>query len=317
MGDRTRLIVISNLHNPSGALVEENVLRELGALAAERNAHILIDEVYIDSAVPPRRSAAHLGPEFVCTNSLTKVYGLSGLRCGWILAEPELAERMWRLNDLFGVNQAHQAERLACIAFEHLDAINAGNADMLASNRARWNIFVEGRDDLTCAQAEHGITAFPRWAGGDTEHLAAHLRGRYDTAIVPGRWFEMPEHFRVGFGLSQRRFRRGPGPAQGRAGRPSMNREAGLRILPPAGRGEPLPDHRARIPEPLHLARRRRPVRPGDRRGRQHRDAAPVRAGSDARADGRARRGGGARRDQDDRPVQHQGEERHRLVARR
>ena len=71
------------------------------------------------------RSAATAGarsisaPEFVATNSLTKVYGLSGLRCGWILAEPELAERMWRLNDLFGVNQAHPAERLACIAFEH------------------------------------------------------------------------------------------------------------------------------------------------------------------------------------------------------
>ena len=209
MDDQTRLIVISNLHNPSGALVEEDVLQELGKLAAERNAHILIDEVYIDSATPPRRSAAHLGPKFVCTNSLTKVYGLSGLRCGWILAEPELAERMWRLNDLFGVNQAHQAERLACIAFEHLDAINAGNADMLASNRARWNIFVEGRDDVTCSQAEHGITAFPHWAGGDTEHLAAHLRGRYDTAIVPGCWFDMPEHFRVGFGLSNDDFGEG------------------------------------------------------------------------------------------------------------
>jgi aspartate/methionine/tyrosine aminotransferase len=197
---KTRLIVLTNLHNPSGVLIEDDVLHELAALAAKHEARVLIDEVYLDSAVPPRRSAAHLGPEFVCTNSLTKVYGLSGLRCGWILAEPELAERMWRLNDLFGVNQAHQAERLACIAFEHLDEINADNTQMLERNRVILNDFLSSRDDLECAPAEHGITVFPRWCGGDTDRLDAHLRDRYDTAVVAGRWFEMPDHFRVGLG---------------------------------------------------------------------------------------------------------------------
>ena len=97
---------------------------------------MLVDEVYLDSAVPPRPTSALLGPQFVVTSSLTKVYGLSGLRCGWILAEPELAERMWRLNDLFGVNQPHQSEMLSCFAFDHLDEIAAGNAERLAANRA-------------------------------------------------------------------------------------------------------------------------------------------------------------------------------------
>jgi aspartate/methionine/tyrosine aminotransferase len=129
------------------------------------------------------------------------VYGLSGLRCGWILAEPELAERMWRLNDLFGVNQAHPAERLACIAFEHIDRVIGDTPAMLARNRAVFNHFVASRADVECAPAEHGITAFPLWAGGDTQRLDDHLRERYDTAFVGGRWFEMPDHFRVGFGL--------------------------------------------------------------------------------------------------------------------
>jgi aspartate/methionine/tyrosine aminotransferase len=206
---RTRLIVLTNLHNPSGALVDDKVLAELGALAAARNARVLIDEVYLDSAAAPRRSAAHLGPEFVITNSLTKVYGLSGLRCGWIIAEPNLAERMWRLNDLFGVNQAHQAERLACIAFDHLDEINGENPQMLARNRTLWNEFVADFDDLECMVAEHGITVFPRWRGGDTEQLATLLRERYDTAVVPGCWFEMPDRFRVGLGLSTEIFEEG------------------------------------------------------------------------------------------------------------
>jgi aspartate/methionine/tyrosine aminotransferase len=197
MSDRTRLVVITNLHNPSGALASEDELRSIGQLGAR----ILVDEVYLDSAVPAPSSAVHLGPEFVCTNSLTKVYGLSGLRCGWILAEPELTERMWRLNDLFGVNQAHPAERLACIAFERIDEVIGGNPDLLARNRHRWNAFAESRDDLDCIPANHGITAFPRWRGGDTHRLDALLRERYDTSVVPGRWFEMPDHFRVGFGV--------------------------------------------------------------------------------------------------------------------
>jgi hypothetical protein len=198
MSDHTRLIVVTNLHNPSGALAEEDELRAIASLGAR----VLVDEVYLDAAAPPQRSAVHLGPEFVITNSLTKVYGLSGLRCGWILAEPELAERMWRLNDLFGVNQAHPAERLACIAFEHIDDVLGDNTAMLQRNRELFNEFVVSRDDAECMPAEHGITAFPRWAGGDTQRLDDHLRARYDAAVVPGRWFEMPEHFRIGFGLA-------------------------------------------------------------------------------------------------------------------
>ncbi|MEO8455444.1 MAG: pyridoxal phosphate-dependent aminotransferase [Sphingomicrobium sp.] len=206
MSDRTRVIILTNLHNPSGALAIEPELRAIGDHARQNGAHVLIDEVYLDSAVPPRRSAVHLGPEFVCTNSLTKVFGLSGLRCGWIFAEPELAERMWRLNDLFGVNQAHPAERLACVAFEHIDQVLGETPTTLARNRTLFNDFVGSREDIECMVAEHGITAFPHWAGGDSDKLDALLRERYDTAVVPGRWFEMPHHFRVGFGLSSDHF---------------------------------------------------------------------------------------------------------------
>ena len=209
LSDKTRLSVITNLHNPSSTLASEDELQRIGELAASVEARVLVDEVYLDAAVPPRRSAVHLGAEFICTNSLTKVYGLSGLRCGWILAQPELTEPMWRLNDLFGVNQAHPAERLACIAFEHIDEVTGDNKAMLKRNRDRWNRFVGSRDDVECMPAEHGITAFPRWAGGSTERLDSKLRERYDMAVVPGRWFEMPEHFRVGFGLASEDFEEG------------------------------------------------------------------------------------------------------------
>ena len=199
LSPRTRLIVITNLHNPSSMLAQEADLRSVAALAASVGARVLVDEVYLDSSVPPRRSCVHLGPEFVATSSLTKVYGLSGLRCGWILAEPALAQRMWRLNDLFGVNQAHPAERLACIAFDRIAEVLGDTAALLQENRKTFNQFIGSRSDLECFPAEHGITAFPRWRGGDTQRLDDHLRYRFDTSVVPGRWFEMPNHFRVGF----------------------------------------------------------------------------------------------------------------------
>ena len=197
---RTRLIVVTNLHNPTGALTSEQELTEIGRIAADVGAHVLVDEVYLDSAAPPRPTSALIGPQFIVTSSLTKVYGLSGLRCGWILATPELAERIWRLNDLFGVNQPHQSETLSCFALSHLDEVTAGSAERLAYNRSIFNDFAASRDDIECMKAEHGITVFPRWTGGDTEPLNALLRSKYDASIVPGRWFEYPDRFRAGLG---------------------------------------------------------------------------------------------------------------------
>ena len=46
--------------------------------------------------------------------------------------------------------------------------------------------------------AQYGLTAFPRWTGGDTQRLDDLLRAQFDTGIVPGRWFEMPDRFRIG-----------------------------------------------------------------------------------------------------------------------
>ncbi len=199
----TRLILLTNLHNPSGVLAGEPELRRIGQLAEAVGARILVDEVYLDSAFADSpRSCAHLGPSFISTSSLTKVYGLSGLRCGWILAEPALAEKMWRLNELFGVAQAHQAERLGCIALANLGDIAAGTRELLERNHALANAFLASRDDLDCLPVSTGITIFPRRRGGDADRLHAVLRGKYETSIVPGRWFGAPDHFRIGLGLA-------------------------------------------------------------------------------------------------------------------
>lgn len=198
--ERTRVILITNLHNPTSNLADEATLRAIGDIAARVGAHVVVDEVYLDAALPPQRTSAWLGDRFVVTSSLTKCFGLSGIRCGWIIAEPELAERIWRLNELFGVAQSHAAERLALVAFEHLGEIAKSNAELLRRNRALANVFFESRDDIECVPMTGGITAFPRLRHSDVDALNRLLRERYDTSIVPGRFFGAPDRFRMGIG---------------------------------------------------------------------------------------------------------------------
>jgi aspartate/methionine/tyrosine aminotransferase len=199
----TRLIIITNLHNPSSASVEESALKQVGEMARRISARVLVDEVYLEvvSVQAPHlavRSAFHLGSEFIVTGSLTKAYGLSGLRCGWILADPELTRKIWRLNDLFGVIPAHPAERLSVMALESLESIAGRARSLLATNRLLLDPFLDARDDLDCVRPEFGTVVFPRLKSGKVDQLCVLLREKYETTVVPGRFFEMPDHFRLG-----------------------------------------------------------------------------------------------------------------------
>jgi aspartate/methionine/tyrosine aminotransferase len=207
----TKLIIITNLHNPSNSLADDDTLREIGELARRVGARVLVDEVYLDSAFDAApRSSFRFGEHFVATSSLTKAYGLSGLRCGWIVASPELAEQMWRLNDLFGVMQPHPAERLSVVALAHLDQIAASSRALLAINRPLFNEFLASRaGDLAAPPSEHGTVSFPRLLAGDPERLCALLAEKYETSLVPGKFFEEPQHFRIGLALEPDIFREG------------------------------------------------------------------------------------------------------------
>jgi aspartate/methionine/tyrosine aminotransferase len=198
---RTRMIVITNLHNPSGVRTADATLRLVGEIAQSLGAHVLVDEVYREACFDtPWQTAFHLGSNFIATGSLTKAYGLSGLRCGWVLAAPALAERMWRLNDLFGVMAPHPAELLSVVALDHLPQIAARAKKILDTNRAILKSFLDSRTDLVTIWPEAGTVAFPQVAGGRADTLCQLLRDKYETAVVPGRFFDAAEHFRIGIG---------------------------------------------------------------------------------------------------------------------
>ena len=161
---------------------------------------MLIDEVYLDAAPGERRpsiSARISSPPIASPRSTVS----AACAADGSSPEPELAERIWRLNELFGVSQPHADERLCCLALARLEEIDAGNAERIARNRDIAADFFARRDDIDWSPTRYGLTAFPRLAHGDVDALHALLTDKHDTSIVPGRWFEMPDHFRVGLGL--------------------------------------------------------------------------------------------------------------------
>ena len=207
---KTRLIVITNLHNPTSALTSESALREIGDIARSIGALVLVDEVYLDAVYEGTpHTSFHLGPQFVVTSSLTKVYGVSGLRCGWILAHPDLAWRMRRLDDLYSATPVHLGELLSVAAFQHLNLLRERARRIVEADRKLLRDFLAQQDGISAVKTGWGTTSFVRLLNGDADDFLERLRSEFDTSAVPGRFFEMPDHFRIGMGVDTEMFAEG------------------------------------------------------------------------------------------------------------
>jgi hypothetical protein len=202
LSKNTKLVVLTNLHNPSGALLTNETLKQAGDLVRRVGARVLVDEVYLETLFDERPvTAFRLDPaRFLVTNSLTKAYGLSGIRCGWVLAEPEIIRRMWRINDLYAATSVFPAEQLSVVALQKLGQVAARAKKLLDTNRRCLREFLQSRSDLETFFPEYGTIAFPRLKRGNIDKLCKLLRHQFDTAVVPGKFFECPDHFRIGVG---------------------------------------------------------------------------------------------------------------------
>lgn len=200
---RTRLVIVSNLHNPTGQLATRERLEELAALAEKKDFHVMVDEVYLEWLLDEGETTAlAISPRFVTTRSLTKAYGLDAVRAGWILAEPTIAEDIRRLMDLYSVKMAHASERLAARAIDHAEALLAPAKERLGSNRALVRRFVESHERLRWNEPPAGSVGFVLTEGLDIDALVSACEAR-GTLIAPGRFFGVPGAFRIGFGMER------------------------------------------------------------------------------------------------------------------
>jgi hypothetical protein len=207
----TRVVVLTNLHNPSSAMADDAAIEAIAEAADRVGAMVFIDEVYRELTFVDGRTATSFrdGGNVVVASSLTKAYGVSGLRCGWILAPAPLAERMRRLNDLFGVHPPHVAERMSVVAFERLPHLRTRATAIVDANRAAYRELLGGHPRLEQTVFDHGASVFPRLAGTGGDAFFRRLTTDYDTSVAPGRFFGMPDHVRIGLGADPAMTREG------------------------------------------------------------------------------------------------------------
>ncbi len=205
----TRMIVVNFPHSPTGYAPDRAYLDRLIAIADDAGCLLVGDEIYrglpLNGAIEPP-SLADLSARAVTLNSVSKTYGLPGLRVGWLATRNEEAldaVRAFRmhLNTYLGA----PVEFLAALAVRHSDRILAGNLALAQTNLALLDAFLARHDDrFACVRPRGGVVAYPRWLGDETTGaLSDRLLRDHGLLLASSANFAGGErHVRIGFGTA-------------------------------------------------------------------------------------------------------------------
>lgn len=196
---KTKLICITNLHNPSGVRLSSEVESALIDLAAQRGITLFIDEVYRDFLEGPVGTAYRAGAPVVTASSLTKVYGLGGLRAGWLIGSTDLMARAGRVVDLLHVNDPSPMVPFVLAGFAAADRLREGHLAHSLEGRTHLDTWMRAHPEFGWVPPDGGLCSFPRLPAGATgSDVHERLLRDEATLVVPGRFFEEDRHIRVG-----------------------------------------------------------------------------------------------------------------------
>ncbi len=202
----TKLISVTNPHNPTGMVMKEEVLQALITLAEKKNIFLLVDETYRDAGFKtPYPVLASNSKKVISVSSLSKAFGLPGLRIGWLLTQDRtLMERFLAAKEMIYIaNSALDEEVAYQFLLQKQKFANSINARVRENFKllCRW---LEQEQSLECVLPEGGVVCFPRFKNHSSLNLAKFykiLAEKYKTMVGPGHWFAMPDYyFRIGFG---------------------------------------------------------------------------------------------------------------------
>jgi aspartate/methionine/tyrosine aminotransferase len=206
IGPGTKLIVVTNPNNPTGAVLGTAAMRQVVERAEAVGAWILADEVYqgaerVGAATP---SFWGMSERVLVVNGLSKAYGLPGLRLGWCVAPPALAAELWARKDYTTIGPGGMSDALATIVLrpavrarilERTRGIIRANWQVLAA----WYATMDG--EFTSRPPDAGAISYARYRRDvNSTALAERLRRDHDVLVVPGDQFEMDHFVRFGFG---------------------------------------------------------------------------------------------------------------------
>jgi aspartate/methionine/tyrosine aminotransferase len=202
----TRLISVTCPHNPTGTMFDLATLHALVELAESSGAVLLVDETYRDLTHDAQLPlAATLSTRAISVSSMSKAYGLPGLRVGWALCrDPELAETLLAAKEQMFICGATLDEAIAGLVLADRGRILP---PILSDVRARLGIvreWIAGQETFEWIEPKGGVVGLVRFRSEvsvDTDRFYELLLAKHGTYVGPGHWFEVDDrHFRLGFG---------------------------------------------------------------------------------------------------------------------
>jgi hypothetical protein len=202
MTRKCRLVILSNLNNPTCAMLDRPTVEAIAEIAADRGAMVLSDEVYLDCAVdsgtPP---LASLADNAFSTNSLSKAYGAGGFRMGWLLASTRAVRAVKSIRDHTTIAPNRIGEEVAKNILRQRQHFLDRTLGLTTRNSATMEAWVESRDDVEWFKPPFGTVCFPKMLKKtSTVEMGRRLFEEESTLVCPGEFFLMPGHFRMGLG---------------------------------------------------------------------------------------------------------------------
>ncbi len=204
--ESTRFVVFTNLHNPSGKLAPEKDIRAAAEIAAEKNANLLVDEIFLDVSNIPAFSAAMVDLDNVLvTSSVSKVYGIGGFRTGWIISpNEEITKKILRAKWQGSVAAPYFSELVIAAALRFArEKLIQRCKDVAKRNFPVVRGWIEDNNEiLSWAPPDGGLLCYPKYEIGrdlSSVDLGKKLMTDFGVLISPGEYFGLDGHFRMSF----------------------------------------------------------------------------------------------------------------------
>lgn len=199
---KTRLIILTNLHNPSGILSDRKTIEAVAEIAKSYHASVLIDEIFLDGAFTPVSTSFGID-NVIVTSSLTKVYGLGGLHTGWIIAPKELAMKCQQMKAHTTATSSYVSEIMAAHILGHAQKeIQQRFQHHAQKNLGILKQWMQQHTDLfTWVEPDGGIVCFPKYTIKiPSLELCRSLLEHHGVLVNPGLYFHQEGHLRLSYG---------------------------------------------------------------------------------------------------------------------
>jgi aspartate/methionine/tyrosine aminotransferase len=208
---KTKLILVNSPHNPTGATLSDEEWDDLHAFAFDHNIQLVSDEVYHPVYHGRETRSASRLPHATVIHDFSKAYPLSGLRVGWMVEpDPERREQYVNARSYFTITNNPGSELLATIAMRNREAILKRTRENARHNLQLLDRFMaEHSDALGWVRPAGGFTAFPWLLSGENARPFCEALVERGVLLAPGDCFDIPSHFRLGFGAAEKRFPQG------------------------------------------------------------------------------------------------------------